>query len=166
MKKIFILLIVLTVVFPATLLAECKTKPPTRTKFEEIFGKSAECYPKGTNCFDTKEQKKIECPTLPEGTVCYRKSSVYFKAIFDTGDNLKQLNMWGNSDEISNHVRLLIPESWKGLWAERERRKTATIKLPADETEKFSDDCLELENGFQKNQMTGYVPYIMNIKWK
>jgi len=166
MKKIFILLIVLTVVLPANLLADCKTKPPSRTKFEEMFGKSKDCYPKGTTCLDLKEQKKIECPALPEGTLCYRKLGVYFKAIFDAENNLKQLNMSGDFAYTYDNASQLIPESWKELRAESERKKIGRIETFSDGSEKFSNDCLELESRFENDLVTDYVPFIMNIKWK
>lgn len=87
MKKILILLILLTVAFPAMIPAKCKIKPPTKKSLEAEFGKPVKCYPEGMICFD-KLKRKVECPKESGRKLCFQNARSGFTANFDNAGKI------------------------------------------------------------------------------
>jgi len=151
--------------FAGTARAGCKTEPPTRVEFENLFGQPVACPDiKKSFCFSSADHKSTDCPPLPEGTVCYRNFSTDLQAIFDQNDHLKQLVI-GDYEGTARIARKLIPGSWKNLWDARKAKKSTVIEISEKNVEKFDDECIEWEFTTLNLQIDNIIGWT-KITWK
>jgi hypothetical protein len=149
-----------------TIFGNCKNKP-TKISLSEMFGKPIECQAKDAKCINFEEQKFIDCPPLAEGIVCFDGKRTRLNVSFDKSDFVESVVMGGDSERIENIASRLIPgKSWVQFITRRYAKKPIALTSSAIYQEKYEDECLTIESGFDNKMMTDYIPFYMKISWK